>query len=322
VMWKAAAAAVAQMGDAAEPAIMDWFTRENPYGSGFSFAVAVLAEWQRMDRRATPLLIPLLNSPQEKVRESVVTLLDSFPDPRASDALLQALKTSSDTTVRMYSALALGRLRDRDAIEALLETATRDPKWGPRQMAVLSLGVMYERRFSHVLARVARSDENISPRDSAADALIKCKDPMGQRLGWRYKPLSISPLDQDWIQLLHALECLATAVVLVLLGIVGAWLAGRASAPQVVAGATFLLALACGIIWGRFVIHITGTTEDMLVFVVVPLALGLGYVLFRFLAKARFAQDRSFTATWACTAAGFYSGYLFGWLWLWGYLGF
>jgi hypothetical protein len=325
VMWKAAAAAVARMGDAAEPVVMDWLTRENPYGSGFSFAVAVLAEWQRRDRRATPLLIPLLNSPQEKTREQATKLLADFPDPRAYDALLSALQRSEDPVVRGDAAMGLGRLHDKRASGALLATLS-DPNPGIRYSAIAALGGIYDPRLRGALVRAARGRTGDSAErmvcDMATYVLTRSKDPIGERLGWRYKPISISPLDQDWIELVHSLECLVTAVVLVLLGIVGAWLAGRASAPHVVAGATFLLALACGLTWGRFVIHITGTTEDMLVFVVVPLALGLGYVLFRFLAKARFAQDRSFTATWACTAAGFYSGYLFGWLWLWGYLGF
>ena len=325
VMWTAAAAAVAQMGDAAEPVIMDWFTHHNPYGSDVTFAVAVLAEWQRRDRRATPLLIPLLNSPQEKVRESATKLIADFPDPRAYDALLSVLQKSDDPVVRGDAAMGLGRLHDKRASKALL-AALSDPNLGFRYFVVAALGGVYEPQCRGALARPARGPTRDSTErmvcDMATYVLTRSRDPIGVRLGWRYKPISISPLDQDWIEILHTLECLATAIVLVLLGTVGAWVAGRASAPQLVVSTVFLFALACGLVWGRFIIHITGFTEDMLVFVMVPVAVVIGYVFFRLLAKARFAQEHTFTAAWACTAAGFYSGYLFGWLWLWGYLGF
>jgi hypothetical protein len=298
------------MGDPAIPVVMDGV--KDPAGALFGFCTRVLARMQEQGRRATFLLVPLLGDPTEEVRRNAAALLANFPDPRAYDALVAALK-SEDSAVRMYAAQGLGNLRDPRAVDTLLRSL--GGSWGERRAAAAGLGRMYQPRFRIPLACMARNDSDSMARDTAANVLLYSKDPLAVRLGRRYKPIALSPARQDAIALLYSLMLGASFVVVlgVMLGSVSA-MRRRESPRWVIAGLAACVLGAGGLLWGGVVPSVTAGVEHTLLLLVVPLAAAVACGI---------AIKRR--APWPALAApfgAFYAGYGLGWLWLWGYLGF
>lgn len=306
-----AMAAVARMGPAVLPRILETFTTTNPAGSGFGFAGGVLS---RMDGLAVEPLIPLLRHPTLQVRHTAASILANLAARRAYDALLESLG-SEDVAVRMECARALGNIGDRRASSRLLERP-HDRSWGVRQAAAAALGKLYEPRFLRPLARLARSDEEILVRDTAANVLMHHSgDPVAVRVGRRYKPYGLSPERQPWIVLGFGIRFALTVVVMLGLGfrvVRAAKRLGRthwwsvAMAASVVGGVGFL--------WGFVVEHIWGVIENLVLLGLMPLFAGAGYLAAR-------AYEGKSVAGWLTVVAGFYGGYLVGWLTLWGYFG-
>jgi hypothetical protein len=313
-----AVAAVARMGEPVLPRMLETLTTADPAGSSFGFAVGVLL---RMEGPAVKPMIQLLKHPKAKVRYEAAVLLAQWRDPRAFDALVEGL-ADDDPAVRRYCALGLGDIGDHRAVEALL-AALHNSVFGVRQAAAAALGKLYERRLLKPLARLARSDEDIQVRSTASNVLTYySRDPVGIRLGKRYKPYALSPERQPWIQLGFAFRFALTGAVQLGSAL---WLSRRMVGkgglhwPSVVWIA--VVAGGSGFLWGRVVDNIWGSIEDQLLFVVVPLVAGVGFLggkLFCADARRRLLVWRATGTTVVC----FYVGYGLGWLALWGYFGF
>jgi HEAT repeat protein len=313
VMWNAAAEAVARMGEPAIPIVMERF--KNP-GALFTFATQVLALMQQRDHSATPLLVPLLDSPTKEERQEAAALLANFPDPRAYDALIKALK-SDDPVVRMYSGLGLGRIGNRQAVESLIGKLN-DPVIEVREAAIGALGQMYEPRFRTRFGVVARTDPEHSVRNVAASWLLRTRDPLAIRLGRRYKPISIDPVRELWIEIRYFLTLAVTFVVLSLLALACVAIGSRFRVAirwvPVAVGASALAVF--GFFWGGLLPQVSGNVEYVLLLLVAPAAVGATYL-------AAYGMSLDLRGLAGPVAFGaFYLGYGAGWLWLWGYLGF
>lgn len=306
--------AVARMGPTVISRMLERFTNGNP-AVDWSFAGGVLF---RM--RAVEVLIPLLKHPTPEVRRTVSSMLANIGDPRAYDAFIQGLR-SDDVAVRMECARGLGNLGDHRAAEPLLH-GLRDESWAPRQAAVAALGKIYEPRFLKPLARLARSDEEIGVRDTASNVLMYySRDPVGVRIGKRYKPAWLSPAKQPAIQLGFAMRLGLTYALLLGLATLLPWKIREGNPGERRWASVALavgLAAALGFFWGRVVEHVWNLIEYLLLFFMVPLAAVSGYLLILLLAKG---AAHALSRRWLTIVGGLYLGYGVGWLALWGYLG-
>jgi hypothetical protein len=314
--WDVAAQAIARMGEPALRVVLKMFTRENPAGSRWTFAVEVL---YRMGSLAVEPLVPLLKHPNEKIRQRAASLLASFGDPRSYEALEDGLH-SQDEIVRMYSAMGLGKIGDRDAVDALL-SALGDPSSNTRAAAAGALGRMWEHRFLGPVARVARGDREIRTRDTAAGVLIdRVNDPVAVRIGRRYQPAALSPARQGAVLLGYLMRLGLTSLFLLAVGLVAQVGSSRRSTVEQWLAFGFVAALAFGLgfVWGRLVEHIDAGVEHLLLLMFVPVVLFIGWLLGEpGGAPFRLSPKR---AGWLWTVGNFYLGYGIGWLALWGYL--
>jgi hypothetical protein len=312
-MWEAAAHAVVRMGEPALPLIVAGF--KDPRSACFLLCGRALAVIQEEDRRATTILIPLLDSPSAEVRETTVGLLANFPDRRAYDALVVGLK-NGDPTVRMYAALGLRRLGNRSAIPHLIGNLD-DPMMGVREAAVAALGEMYEPRFRGPLGAIARTDPETSVRNTAAVWLLRSGDPLAARLGRRYKPISIDPARQPWIRLRYWMRLGVTFVLISLVASISIVLSSRRRGGT--RWAAMLLSASVlgtfGFVWGGVVANVAAVVEYALLFAVVPAS---AIALYLSAAGTRLDSRR---IGLVANFGTFYAGYAFGWLWLWGRLG-
>ena len=122
------------------------------------------------DPRAVQALIQALQQdPDPKVRAMAAWALGEIEDPAAVSALSTALRADDDEQVRVQAAEALGNIEDVSAIDALGE-AVHDPAVEVRRAAVEALGNMDD---SRIVAMVIPSlgDEDVEVRRSAASAL-------------------------------------------------------------------------------------------------------------------------------------------------------
>src|SRR4029078_4706122 len=101
-------------------------------------------------------LLALANDTDESVRRTVVEQLAHFEDPRASDAIRDALRTGT-SGVRAAAARAFGHANADDALSLLLAAiGDRDP-W-VRYYAARSLGHRGQAEAVAPLLRLATSD--------------------------------------------------------------------------------------------------------------------------------------------------------------------
>lgn len=119
-------------------------------------------------------LLPLLQHPAEKVRQTAATALAQIGDPRALDALMFALGDAS-WYVRQQAALGLGRIGDERAVEALIHAlGDKDPL--VRRAATEALGNFAPEESLQWLVRMLK-DGVYEVRLAAAQALSRLQDP-------------------------------------------------------------------------------------------------------------------------------------------------
>jgi HEAT repeat protein len=92
-------------------------------------------------------------------------------------AALTAALDDPDVEVRLSSAQALGSLSDPRAVEALLEALRTDPDAGVRKMAAWALGEIESPAAVGGLSHAARSDESVEVRSMAVWALGEIESP-------------------------------------------------------------------------------------------------------------------------------------------------
>lgn len=129
-------------------------------------AVATLGIWR--DRRATGLLVPVLEAGALEARVAAARSLGSIGDAGATDALLAALADPA-WEVRAQAARALGSLRTGSAVAPLTAIAG-DEAWWVRHNAIHALGWLGEAGWS-ALERLAAAAGGSDVADLAHEAL-------------------------------------------------------------------------------------------------------------------------------------------------------
>ncbi|HEX6745808.1 MAG TPA: HEAT repeat domain-containing protein [Longimicrobium sp.] len=122
-------------------------------------------------------LVATLRDPVAQVRVSAVQALGSMSglDPRSVAALIEALRTDQDETVRTTAAWALGQIENRTATPALVSAMTGDRSVSVRRTAAWALGQMEDPAAVDGLARAMR-DADAEVRVTAIWALGQIED--------------------------------------------------------------------------------------------------------------------------------------------------
>jgi HEAT repeat protein/beta-lactamase regulating signal transducer with metallopeptidase domain len=153
------------------------------------------------DPRAVQALIQALRQdPDPKVRAMAAWALGEIEDPSAVPALSTALREDDDQEVRVQAAQALGNIEDVSAIE-VLGAAARDPGVEVRRAAVEALGNMDDARVVGLIIPTL-GDEDVEVRRSAAQALGNTESSQA------VEPLIVVTRDGDLEVRVHAIEAL------------------------------------------------------------------------------------------------------------------
>ena len=128
------------------------------------------------DSLAVRGLVAALADSDVEVRRAAVHGLGSTQDPRAVDALIQALRSDSDVEVRKQAAWALGQIEDRRAVAALSQALREDRAAAVRSQAAWALGQMEDPASATALGAALR-DDDAGVRRNAVWALGQIEDP-------------------------------------------------------------------------------------------------------------------------------------------------
>jgi HEAT repeat protein len=126
--------------------------------------------------RAIPLLLPLLDDKEGRVRVAAVLLLTDM-SPLTADVVSAFIKASADPRTRMVALNGLGRpaASRKDAV-ATLEAALKDPSHHIRATAARSLGNLGREGMPAVAALTAAlADDKDLVRTAAQEALRKIR---------------------------------------------------------------------------------------------------------------------------------------------------
>jgi len=160
------APSTAQKRDTAVPALLSVLKDEN--------AAVRLAAVQSLgsleDPRAVDALVQALRTDTDaRVREAAAEALGEIDSPRAVPGLIAALGSEKVTAVRARIAWALGEIDDARAVEAL-GAAVRDPEAEVRRQVVWALGEL-ESAAAVPMLIPALKDADVETRKQAAQAL-------------------------------------------------------------------------------------------------------------------------------------------------------
>ena len=153
------------------------------------------------DPRAVEALIQALRQdPDPKVRAMAAWALGEIEDPAAVSALSIALREDDDQEVRVQAAEALGNIQDVSAIGALGD-AVGDPRVEVRRAVVEALGNMDDARVVPLIVPSLR-DDDVEVRRSAAQALGNAESAAA------VEPLIAATRDDDLEVRVHVIEAL------------------------------------------------------------------------------------------------------------------
>ena len=128
---------------------------------------------KQRDPRAIDALIEALKDSDKGVRETAMAALAHVRDPRVFDPLVGALRDSS-ADIREQAAFGLGQLRDRRAIAPLAQ-ALKDENSDVREQAVFALGQLRAvETIDSLMIALRDSDKDV--REQAAFALGQIRD--------------------------------------------------------------------------------------------------------------------------------------------------
>jgi len=167
------APAVTQKRDTAVPALLSVLKDEDATVR----LAAVESLGNLSDPRAVDALVQALKSDTDaRVREAAAEALGDIDSPRAVPGLIAALGSEKVSAVRAKIAGALGEIKDKRAVEAL-GAVVRDPDAEVRREAVSALGEL-ESAAAVPMLIPALKDADIETRKQAASALgeIQSKD--------------------------------------------------------------------------------------------------------------------------------------------------
>jgi len=128
---------------------------------------------QRRDT-AVPALLSVLKDENAAVRLAAVQSLGNLSDPRAVDALVQALKTDTDAQVREAAAEALGEIDSPRAVPGLIAALGSEKVGAVRAKIAWALGEIDDKRAVEALGGVVR-DPDAEVRRQAVWALGELK---------------------------------------------------------------------------------------------------------------------------------------------------
>jgi HEAT repeat protein/beta-lactamase regulating signal transducer with metallopeptidase domain len=162
----------ARGSDTAVPALLSVVNDE----SAAVRLAAVQALGQQGDPRAIDALVQALrNDTDTRVREAAAEALGEIHSPRAVPGLMAALGSEKDAAVRAKIAWALGEIDDPRALEAL-GRAVRDPEARVRREVVWALGELESPAAVPMLIPALR-DSDAETRQRAAEALGHLESP-------------------------------------------------------------------------------------------------------------------------------------------------
>jgi HEAT repeat protein/beta-lactamase regulating signal transducer with metallopeptidase domain len=119
---------------------------------------------------AVPALLTVLKDESAAVRLAAVESLGNLNDPRAVDALVQAVRTDTDARVREAAAEALGQINSARAVPGLTAALGSEKVAAVRVKIVWALGEMHDQRSLDALI-AATKDSEVAVRREAAQAL-------------------------------------------------------------------------------------------------------------------------------------------------------
>jgi HEAT repeat protein len=131
--------------------------------------------------RAIASLATVLADSDAAVRLAAIQALGDLDDPRAVEALSQALRNDSDPEVREMAAWALGEIESPTAVPALSEALRSDREATVRAKAAWALGEIESPRAVEALGAALR-DQNIEVRRMAIWALGEIESPQAVAL--------------------------------------------------------------------------------------------------------------------------------------------
>ena len=108
---------------------------------------------------AVPALLTVLNDENPTVRLAAVEALGNLEDPRAVDALVQALRTDADARVREAAANALGEIDSARAVPGLIAALGAEKVTAVRAKIAWALGEIDDARAVDALGAAVRDAE-------------------------------------------------------------------------------------------------------------------------------------------------------------------
>ena len=127
---------------------------------------------------AVPALLSVIRDSSAAVRYAAVEALGNLQDPRAVDALVQALRTDTDARVREAAAESLGEIDSPRAVPGLIAALGAERVAAVRAKIAWALGEIDDARAVDVLSTVVRDNE-VEVRRQAVWALGEIGSPAG-----------------------------------------------------------------------------------------------------------------------------------------------
>ena len=125
-------------------------------------------ELVRLDKKAVPHLLRLLDSPWADVRLNAVEILGRIGDPAATTALTALVEVDPDSDVQGFAAQALARLRGTDPTKSLIR-ALKSKDGGKRTDAVLALARL---RATSALPQLAELASQLADTNAPVAGLV------------------------------------------------------------------------------------------------------------------------------------------------------
>lgn len=176
VLPRSAPVPIAALRDASAPAIQQAAASAQATAdaqavmSAQASATAQAGAARQVSPGAMAALVTALNDADGGVRLSAIRALGSLADPRAVQALIEALRTDADATVRNTAAWALGEIESRAATAALVQAMASDRSIEVRRTATWALGQIEDPAAVDGLVRAIR-DPDTELRETAVWAL-------------------------------------------------------------------------------------------------------------------------------------------------------
>ena len=146
--------------------------RPRPSGSRSSESAASAA--------AIAGLVGAISDTDVEVRRAAISALGELEDPRAIEALMQALRSDEDAEVRKTAAWALGQLEDERAVAALTTALRQDSEVEVRKMSAWALGQIEDEAAVEALG-AALGDRSAEVRSTSVWALGQIEAPASVR---------------------------------------------------------------------------------------------------------------------------------------------